>query len=244
MRCLYCQNYPFSQLAEGTRYDAEGLAGILRELAQQGCHNWNLVSPTPWVPWILEALRILKQDGVGLPVVYNTSGYERVETVEAVAEAVSVFLPDLRYARAEAAAEGSDAADYVETARAALRRMWELAGPLQVDAQGVALRGTICRMLVLPGRADEAVANLRWMADNVGTDIALSLMAQYTPAFRAAGRPPWDRRVTWEEYEQVRRAAEELGFCSGWVQEHAGEPDASLIGYRMKPAGPGARDAL
>ena len=237
MRCLYCQNFRWSQLGEGQRYDGEGLDGILRDLARQGCHNWNLVSPTPWLPRIVAAIDRVKRDGVSLPVVYNTSGFERLETLRALEETVQIYLTDLRYARRETAAEASGAPAYVEVARDAFREMWRQAGALRVTPEGIARSGVICRILVLPGRAAEAVESLRWLADTAGTSVAISVMAQYTPLHRAV-EPPWNRPVTQAEYATVCSAVEELGFTEGWVQEY-GEPAAEgLIGADMPGIAP------
>ena len=240
LQCLYCQNYPWSQEGAGEATDAAGLAGMFERLRAEGCHNWNLVSPTPWLPWAVEARELARRTGPDLPVVYNTSGYERVETLRALDGWVQVYLTDLRYARAESAAEGSRARDYVDAARAALLEMWRQTGPLDCDEQGVARRGTICRVLVLPGRAGEAVETLGWLAEHVGTDLAVSVMAQYTPAYRAVGRDPWGRRPTRDEYEAVVEAVERYGFGAGWVQEYDAPSPDDLVGYNMNPGGPGA----
>ena len=235
LRCLYCQNYPWSQEGAGRPYDVDGLTAVMDSLRAQGCHNWNLVSPTPWLPWAMEARERVRRTGPDLPLVYNTSGYERVETLRALDGWVQVYLTDLRYARPGSAAEGSDAVGYVAAARAALLEMWRQTGPLECDADGVARRGTICRLLVLPGRADEAVANLEWLAEHVGSAIAVSVMAQYTPAYRAAGREPWGRRPTREEYEPVVEAVEAHGFGTGWVQDYETPSPDELVGYKMSP---------
>jgi putative pyruvate formate lyase activating enzyme len=235
LRCLYCQNAPWSHDGAGRACDTEGLAGILRALQRQGCHNWNLVSPTPWVPMIRTALERLRGEGIRLPVVYNTSGFERRETLEAVDDLVDVYLPDLRYARAETAEEGSGRADYVTVAREAFRVMWARKGALRRDKNGMALSGVICRILVLPNHADEAVATLRWLAEATGAAVAVSVMAQYTPAHEAPGRPGWDRRITQAEYDRVRDAVDTLGFADGWVQEYHEQTQTELVGYNMKP---------
>lgn len=236
LRCIYCQNYPWSQQGEGRPCGVGELADKFRSLRQAGCHNWNLVSPTPWLPHIREALSLARRDGAALPVVSNTSGYERVETLKAFEGLVDIFLTDLRYAREESGREGSGVSDYVTVARQALLEMWRQAGPLRVDDRGVAQAGTICRLLILPGRADEVVQNLRWLAQNAGTGIAVSVMAQYVPAHRAAGGPaPWNRRITEEEYASVAEAVEALDFDQGWVQEFEGNAAADLVGYHMKP---------
>jgi putative pyruvate formate lyase activating enzyme len=235
LHCIYCQNHPWSQEGAGRTYDAEGLAEIFRKLAD--CHNWNLVSPTPWLPQVRVALELAKGGGVQLPVVYNTSGFERPELIAALAGMVDIYLPDLRYATAASAEAGSGRADYVDTARAAVRAMWDQVGPLQVDAGGIAKRGLICRLLILPGRAEEAVANLYWLAETLGRDVAVSVMSQYVPAHEAPAHPGWERRIDRREHERVYAAMMDCGFTQGWCQDWEGGTDPELIGYRMPPDG-------
>ena len=239
LRCIYCQNHPWSQAGGGDDLTTEALGDIFRQLAQKGCHNWNLVSPTPWLPQIRDAVAPLLRAGIALPFVYNTSGFETPETLEAFSGLADIALIDLRYAAAASAAEGSDAGAYVEAARAALLWFWNRLGPLETDAEGIAKRGVICRLLALPGRVPEAVANLEWLAGNVGTDIHISVMSQYTPVHRAAQTPGWDRKVQEDEYSLLVEAAEDLGFENGWIQEFEGEAPADLLGQNM-PAGEGA----
>ena len=235
LRCLYCQNYPWSQEGQGQIYTVPELADVFHSLRGEGCHNLNLVSPTPWVTQIDEALQEFRSGGSPLPVVYNTSGFERPETLIEVAELVDVFLTDLRYVRPETAEEGSGRADYVSVTRRALLQMQQQAGTLALDANGLVESGVICRVLVLPGRADEAVESLRWIAESLGTDTAVSIMAQYTPAHRAASAGPWGRRITSAEYETVCRAAEQIGLTNGWLQDFKADAPAELVGYRMEP---------
>lgn len=234
LTCLYCQNHPWSQAGEGRALSVENLAGILRDLHTAGCHNWNLVSPTPWWPFIAEALAQVRAEGLRLPVVCNTSGFERIETLATYGSWVDIYLPDLRYSQAATAQAASGAPGYVEAARQALLEMWRQRGPLRVDAEGVAVSGVICRILILPGHAEEAIANLRWLAETVGTEIAVSLMAQYLPAHRAPGLPPWDRPITRREYDAVCATMVELGFDEGWMQELDEATPDELIGFRMK----------
>lgn len=235
LRCLYCQNYPWSQEGAGRRYTVEELACVLGSLRDQGCHNWNLVSPTPWWPVIRKALALAVHNGERLPVVCNTSGYERPETLVALADVVDIYLTDLRYAQGESAREGSGAADYPDVARKALLEMVRLTGPMDLDEEGIARRGTICRVLILPGKADEAVASLEWLREQAGTDVAVSVMAQYTPAYKAASRAPWDRTITMAEYQKVADAMDSLGFTLGWIQEYGRPPPEGLLGYTMTP---------
>ncbi len=239
LSCLYCQNFPWSQGGQGEDFTVAALTACLRGLAERGCHNWNLVSPTPWLPWIREAAQPLFRAGIRLPFVYNTSGFELPETLSAYADLLDIALIDLRYARDETAREASASDTYVAAARSSVRWLWEHLGPLETDDSGIAKRGIICRLLVLPGRADEAVDNLQWLAANVGVGIHISVMSQYTPVYQARQRPGWDRTVTAGEYARVTDAFEDLGFENGWVQEYEADAPADLLGCDM-PAGAGA----
>ena len=236
LSCVYCQNFPWSQEGQGRLVSVDELAEILRSLYRDGCHNWNLVSPTPWLPWIHEAWSRVVVDGLSLPIVYNTSGFERVDQLRVMAGWVNVYLTDLRYADAQSAKVGSDCLGYVEASRAAVMEMWRQTGPLKLDEEGVAETGTICRLLVLPGRANEAVANLEWLAGAVGTEIPVSVMAQYTPAYKALSMEPWNRRPSEDEYGLVVSALERLGFSEGWIQEYETPAQDNLVGFKMSPA--------
>ncbi len=220
--------------------DAGGLDDIFRQLADWGCHNWNLVSPTPWLPWIWASLDRLAGLGARLPVVYNTSGYESLATLRECAGRVAVYLTDLRYADPVTAGAASAADDYVDKARTALLEMVRQTGPLRLDADGLAVRGTIARVLILPGRAAEAVASLRWLRANA-SEVAVSVMAQYMPAHRAMDSgAPWNRGVTKAEYALAAEAVADLDFETGWMQEFGGTPpEDNLIGFRM-PSGAAA----
>lgn len=236
LSCLYCQNYPWSQEGQGRVVGVDALSDMFRCLAREGCHNWNLVSPTPWLPWIYEAWQRVVADGLSRPIVYNTSGFERIDQLRAMEGWVKVYLTDLRYAHDASAKAGSDCAGYVGAARAALVEMWRQTGPLKLDEEGVAEQGTICRLLVLPGRAHEAVSNLEWLAQMVGTEIPVSVMAQYTPAYKALREELWNRRPTREEYEMVVDAMERLGFSEGWIQDYEAPAQDNLVGFNMSPA--------
>ncbi len=233
LQCIYCQNYPWSQCGEGELYDRNRLQEVLAGLADAGCHNWNLVSPTPWLPMIREAVEGARESGRNLPIVYNSSGFEKAETLEEFRDIADIYLLDLRYAENSSAADGSGCGDYPGIAREAFRKAWELAGPLEVDDAGIARSGVICRILVLPGKAQEALDNLRWLAGNFGNGMAVSIMSQYTPAFRA-DRGDWARRLTREEYGAVAEIVEELEFDWVWMQGFMGSTPDELIGYKMK----------
>ena len=232
MKCLYCQNSPWSWRGGGEDKTVPELAAVMRDLAvKDRVENWNLVSPTPYLPFVREAAHLLKREGVALPFVWNSSGYERVETLEEYAELCDWALFDLRYSRGETAAALSQAPGYVEAAREALRWAWGKRG------SGNAERGTggvIVRILVLPGHADEAIENLAWIATELSNEVQVSVMAQYTPAYKALETPPLDRPVTREEYGAVAEAAADFGFERGWLQGfEASDPKLALLGENM-----------
>ena len=236
LSCLYCQNYPWSACGEGEAIGSDALVGIFHQLASSGCHNINLVTPGPWLPFIQEAADRARAEGLCLPFVFNTSGYERVAVAERYRGLMDVVLTDLRYATSETARIGSSAADYPERARAFIAWCAREIGPLELDAQGVAMRGLIVRILVLPGHADEAVASLEWLAEHVGTGVAISVMSQYTPVHRALKLPGWDREITADEYQQVTDCVERLGFENGWVQAFGeSTEDDGFLGRNMEP---------
>ena len=228
MKCLYCQNSPWSWKGGGEDKTISELTAIFRELAvKDKCANWNLVSPTPYLPFIREAVAPLIAEGIRLPFVWNSSGYERVETLEEYSDLCDWALFDLRYSRNETAIAASAAPNYVEASRAAVKWAWSK-------------KHLIVRILVLPGHADEAIENLAWLATEVSNEVAVSVMAQYTPAYKGLETPPFDRPVTKDEYESVVEAASDFGFENGWIQGYeASDPKLALLGENM-PRGHGS----
>ena len=227
MKCLYCQNSPWSWKGGGEDISIARLTEILRELAvKDRCSNWNLVSPTPYLPFIREAVQPLIAEGIRLPFVWNSSGYESVETLEEYADLCDTALFDLRYSRDATALSASAAPGYVNAARTAIR--WALARP------STAQPPLIVRILVLPGHADEAIENLAWLATELSPTIPVSIMSQFTPTYRALTTPPFDRKVTEAEYESVTEAAADFGFENGWIQGYeAADPALVLLGENM-----------
>ncbi len=221
MKCLYCQNSPWSWKGEGEDVSVPRLTEILRELAvKDKCSNWNLVSPTPYLPGAAAAP--LFAEGIKIPFVWNSSGYETVDTLREYRDLCDIALIDMRYADDATALAASAAPKYVEANRDAIRFLHETLGPLDSDEPGKATRGVIVRILVLPGHADEAAENLAWLASEGFTNLHVSVMSQYTPVYKALETPPFDRPVTAEEYDLVAEAASDFGFERGWVQGFEG----------------------
>ena len=235
LKCIYCQNSPWSWRGEGRDISVPELTGILRDLAvKHRCGNWNLVSPTPYLPYIRAAAAPLLAKGIRLPFVWNSSGYERVETLTEYRDLCDVALVDLRYADEATARAASSAAGYVAAARAAVKHLWAALGPLDSEEPGRATRGVIVRILVLPGHSDEAIENLAWLATECSNEVHVSVMSQYAPAFTACHTPPFNRVVTEEEYNSVTEAAADFGFERGWIQGFGSrDPSSDLVGENM-----------
>jgi putative pyruvate formate lyase activating enzyme len=218
-RCRFCQNYPISQIGHGEVVSVERLAGMMLELQRKGAHNINLVTPTHFMPPILAALPHAIESGLRLPLVYNTSGYERVEALRLLEGIVDVWLPDAKYADSATATQQSGFRDYVEVNRAALLEICRQVGTdLALDAGGLAQRGVIVRHLVLPGELAGTEAVLDWLASHISSQLHVSLMDQYFPAHLAVGDPVLGRKVTLAEYGAVLDACEAVGLENGWCQ--------------------------
>jgi putative pyruvate formate lyase activating enzyme len=219
LRCVYCQNYPISQMGNGEERTTGELACQMLWLQEQGCHNLNLVTPTHFVPQILKAIAIATHRGFNLPVVYNTSGYESLETLKLLDGIVDIYLPDMRYSDDAAAMKHSVAPDYPAINRAAIKEMYRQVGNLVLDEQGIAKQGLIVRHLVLPENISGTERVMDFLASEISKDVSISLMSQYFPAYRARESKELNRRITTEEYETACRIMLEHGLENGWVQE-------------------------
>ena len=218
LRCRFCQNYDISQLGRGREVTPERLLAIMRELEQQGAHNVNLVSPTHYSDQLLPVLERARAK-LNVPIVWNSNGYEKVETLARLEGLVRVYLPDLKYHSDELARACSSAPDYFRHASTAITEMKRQVGRNRYDEHGIIEKGLIIRHLVLPGHTDDSRQLLTWIHNDLGPRTNVSLMAQYYPVHRAADLPGMSRRLTAEEYEDVRRHFEVLGFEEGFAQE-------------------------
>jgi putative pyruvate formate lyase activating enzyme len=216
LQCIYCQNAVIARGKVGLPITVERLAQIFRELQAQGALNINLVTATHYTPQVLDALAMARGDGMTLPVVWNTSGYEVPETIHLIEDAVDVFLTDLRYMSSELAKRFSHASNYPEVARTAIKEM------AKTDAD------IIVRILVLPGHTDEAKASVAWLWSTFGTRVKLSLMSQFTPVQPITGYPELNRRLTPEEFEDVLDFADSLG-CDDYFWQEGDAAEESFI---------------
>lgn len=220
LRCVYCQNYQIASTEVGMEISEERLKEIFLELQEKGAHNINLVTPTHYTPEIIRAIRKAKEQGLRLPIVYNCSGYEKVETLKMLKGIVNVYLTDFKYMEREAAVCYSKAPDYPEIARAALKEMMNQTGEAKFDENGIMQSGVIVRHLLLPGHVRNARAVVKYVYETYGDQLYLSLMNQYTPLPQVKKEfPELDRRVTEREYQRLISYALEIGVENAFIQD-------------------------
>ena len=213
LRCVFCQNWPISIRGEGRAIEDEGLAQLMMFLQEIGCHNINLVTPTHVMPNILKATRLAFKKGLRIPLVYNTSGYERTEIIKLLDGIVDIYLPDIKYMDGDMAAKySSDASDYPEMATAAVFEMNRQVGVAKPARDGLMYRGLMIRHLVMPNGVSGTREAIQWIAENLPKDTYLNLMDQYRPCYRADAHPSMDRNITDAEFAQALRWAREMGL--------------------------------
>lgn len=219
LRCIYCQNAQISRRPVGRAVSVPELSDIFLDLQSQGAHNIDLVTPTQFSPQIAEAVKLARQGGLHIPIVWNTGGYERPEVLEALADTVDVWMPDLKYMKPETARALSAAPDYPGAAKAALAEMFRQQPELVFDENGLLQKGVLTRILVLPGHAKEAADILRYLAETYEDRILISIMSQYTPMPQMADHPDLSRKITRREYDRVVSEALRLDLSNVYIQE-------------------------
>ena len=212
LRCVFCQNYTISQLGEGSPASREELARMMLSLQARGCHNINLVSPTHVIPYILDALELAVTMELYLPLVYNSGGYDSVETLELLDGIVDIYMPDMKYSDEKNAEQLSGIKDYPAVNKAAIREMHRQVGDLQLDEQGVAQRGLLVRHLVLPNRLAGTKEVVRFLAQEVSTNTYLNIMAQYHPCYKAFDIPLLSRPLNKQELHEAIDLAHQRGL--------------------------------
>lgn len=231
MKCVYCQNWRFSQSDKGGRsMDKEALADAMLELEKLSCHNINLVSPTHFMPVIVDAFKMALEKGLTLPLVYNTGGYDSPELIRALDGIVDIYLPDMRYFSSEKAKKYSSVNAYAENNRLIVKEMFRQAGNLVTDEHDIGIKGLIIRLLILPGAISGTEDTLEFIRKNIGTDVYLSVMSQYYPAHKAKKYVELSRGIKKEEYQQVVEKVNELGFANGWIQPFGESFDPDFAG--------------
>jgi putative pyruvate formate lyase activating enzyme len=234
MHCCYCQNYAFSQKGEGREVEKEELADFMLELQRSGCHNINLVTPTHVMPQILQALLLAIPKGLKIPLVYNTGGYELSSMIKMLSGIIDVYLTDMRYGDNANALKYSDAPDYAEYNQGAIKEMYNQAGLVEVDREGVIRKGLVIRHLVLPNDIAGTENVMRFIKEGLSADTYISLMSQYLPCYNAANFKDLSRRITYKEYEGAQGIMHKYGLENGWTQDSRGL--ARFAGTNIKPS--------
>lgn len=218
MNCVFCQNYEISQKGKGKEISIEELADIFIKQQEKNVENINLVTPTSYVPQIIEAIKIARGNGLKLPIVYNTNGYEKVETLKMLDGFVDIYLPDFKYSDNELGKRLSKVDNYFEIATEALKEMYRQTGKAVFNDEGIMQRGMIIRHLVLPNHILNSRRVLKWINENMH-DVYVSVMAQYFPTYKAKEIDDISRKLTKEEYEQIENYLYRLDLENGYIQE-------------------------
>ena len=235
MKCVYCQNYYFSQLDEGEEITIEALAKIMLRLQREGCHNINLVSPTHFAAQIVMALDIALSEGLDIPIVYNTGGYDLPSTIKLLNGIIDIYMPDMRYSDDFNAKKYSDAANYAAYNRDSVMEMHRQAGDLTLDKEGIAKKGLIIRLLALPQGISGVIESLKFIRREIGDKAYLSIMSQYYPTFKAYNYKEISRGITRDEYANIVDGARLLGLNNGWTQEAPADFDPKYFGTNIHP---------
>ena len=229
MNCVFCQNYEISQQGKGKEILIKELADIFIKQQEKNVENINLVTPTSYVPQIIEAIKIARGNGLKLPIIYNTNGYEKVETLKMLDGYVDIYLPDFKYSDNELGKRLSKVDNYFEIATEALKEMYRQTGKAVFNEEGVMQRGMIIRHLVLPNHILNSRRVLKWINENMH-DVFVSVMAQYFPTYKAKEIDDINRKLTKEEYEQIENYLYRLDLENGYIQE-LGEHEEEYVPY-------------
>ena len=219
MNCVFCQNYEISQLGRGKEITIEELANVMIKQQERNVQNINLVTPTSYALHIVEAIKIARKKGLKIPIVYNTNGYESVETLKLLEGYVDIYLPDLKYYYDDLAKKYSKVDNYFEIATKAIQEMYRQVGTPVLDENGVMKKGLMIRHLILPNEVQNSKKVLKWIKENIDSNVYVSIMAQYFPTYKAKEMPEIARKITKEEYEKVENYLYELDLENGYIQE-------------------------
>ncbi len=219
LNCIYCQNYEISNLGKGKEITTTHLAEIFLKQQEKKAHNINLVTPTMYVYQIIEAIKIAKSKGLNIPIIYNSNGYENIETIKLLNGYIDVYLPDLKYYTNNLSKKYSKVDNYFETATKAIKEMYNQVGKAQFDENGLIKKGVIIRHLVLPSHIQNTKNILKWIKDNMPDDIYVSVMAQYFPTYKAKDDDLINRKLNKKEYKEVLNYLYSLDLENGYIQE-------------------------
>lgn len=220
LHCIYCQNYEISQnLVKGKEITIEELAEIMISQQERGAHNINLVTPTMYAYHIKEAIKIAKEKGLSIPIIYNSNGYENIKTLKELDGYIDVYLPDLKYYSDEIAIKYSKAPNYFEIASKSIKEMINQVGSPEFDEKGIIKKGVMIRHLVLPNHIQNTKHILKWIKENIGEEIYVNVMAQYFPTYKAKEDSLINRKLTKKEYKEIEEWFYLLNFKNGYMQE-------------------------
>lgn len=236
MRCAYCQNYRLSQLDHGKEFKIRELAELMVQLQSKMAHNINLVTPTHYACHIINAVIGARREGLNIPIVYNTGGYEKITTLKKLEGVVDIYLVDMRYGDNKAAKRFSSCDDYVQINQEAVIEMQRQVGYLRLSSGGIAERGVIIRHLILPNSLSGTEAIFKFISERIGNDTYISLMSQYYPTYKADDYTEISRRINKEEYDAAVGLLLKYGLANGWIQEYmAGNADSDFAGTNIEP---------
>ena len=219
LSCEFCQNYEISQQGLGKEISIERLAEIFIEQQSRGADNINLVSPTSYAVQIIEAIKIAKNNGLKIPIIYNTNGYENIETLKLLEGYIDIYLPDLKYAENDLAKKYSKIENYFEIATSAIKEMYRQVGKNEYDENGIIKAGIIIRHLILPNHTENSKKVLKWIAENMPKNITVSVMAQYFPTYKAKEDKYLNRKLTNKEYSEIEQYLYLLDIENGYMQD-------------------------
>lgn len=219
LKCKFCQNYKISCEGKGEEITIERLAEIFLEEQENGANNINLVTAAPYVLHIIEAIKLAKKQGLRIPILYNTSGYETIETLKKLEGYIDIYLPDFKYYDNNLALRLSGVKDYREVAKKAIIEMYRQVGENEYDENGLLKKGMIIRHLVLPNNIQNSKDVLKWIKENMPENITISLMAQYFPTYKACEDREINRKLTRKEYEEIENYLYDLGIENGYMQD-------------------------
>ena len=218
--CIYCQNYEISHLGYGEIRSEAQVAHYMISLQNKGCHNINFVTPTHFAPQLVKATQLAIAEGLKIPIVWNCSGYENMEIIKLLAGVVDIYMPDIKYGQGESARKYSDAPDYFERCKEAVKEMHDQVGDLKLDRQGIAYRGLLIRHLVLPNDLAGSERVLKFIAEEISTNSYVNVMSQYRPAGRASQYEELNRYITRDEFDKAIAIANRLGLTRGLQVKH------------------------
>lgn len=219
MNCIYCQNYEISQQGKGKEITVEQLADIFIKQQERDVENINLVTPTSYAMQIIEAIKIAREKGLKIPIVYNTNGYENIETIKRLNGYIDIYLPDLKYYYNELGEKYSKVKNYFEISTQAIKEMYKQVGAPKLNEDGIMQKGVMIRHLVLPNNIENSKKVLSWIKENLNENIFVSIMAQYFPTYMAKNVDNLNRKLTLQEYEEIENHLFSLELNNGYIQE-------------------------